>query len=296
MTPPTRSGPPKILAIATLCLWLGLAGCAEERKIDPRSPQLFASFAASLEREPYQHSSKTLIADLIRAGRYKEAEDHLRLLVDGAPSTPLKFAILSTSSNNIEFRGWEKALRWVTPEFEAEEQARFEGLRASEIARAAKENREPLLPEFEPTTAIGLDVSGHVLSNLTRGDEWMAFEVSFYSDKPFGFSTASRAEILEASERYGHPWQGEFVDIATMVEVSGLTELMLELGPPFSNQKTMSVEAKATRSLGAWWALLMLDQALAREVGSLGPDRPLAILLGTHDYFESMVSAHRTPS
>lgn len=274
-----------------LLLVLGLvvtARCARQRPIDPRSPQMFAAYVASSNNSGDNEKFDKAVARLIRAGRYGAAERELLLLIDGAPASDLKKAVLATSWSDIRFFGWEEVLTRLDPAVAA-------ARKRAALARSRSSGFEAIVSRiYDPLiTAIGIDVSGHAVQNLQRPADRMVFEVSYYSDHYFPFSSSDRAAILAHSETYGTDWQGNFVDIDTALSVSGMTPLMLALEQYATSMRIgKSRENRAVRNLATWWAFLAVERALAREMKRLSLPRSVPFLLGTHDFGGYITTVH----
>lgn len=263
---------------------------------------MFAAYAASLTPQGVNQSVDADLHKLVRAGQHDEAERQLLLLIDGAPPSPIKAAVLTTSAANLSFSGWPGALNRLTPSFEAQEQQYVAGLRQRALERAANADpskpRKPWdsIPVYERTTAIGLDLSGHAVENLTNPDGSMSFEVAYYADQPFAFSTSSREQILAACARYPASWQGEFIAAESSLTVTGISHLMMALGPAWRQTTPIPTESAADRAirvLAEWWSFVAIDRALAGEAARLSSPRPVPIVLGTHDFGPDIITVHR---
>ncbi len=214
---------------------------------------MFAQFVATQERGRPNSAFNKAMSDMIRAGRHAEAEERLRLLIDGAPSSALKGAIISTTADDLEFRGWSQLMAIMTES-----------------------------PRAGPITAIGVDISGHSIDGGMTRDGSMAFEVGYYTDAPFAFSQMSRDKIFAESETYGRKWQGGFADVRSDLQISGLSNIATALRPMF--QPDRSGNEQAIQELSYWWVILIIDEALTREIKAVKPPRQVPLILGTHDF------------
>lgn len=285
-----------IALVVSMCI-----SCAEQRSIDPRSPILFAQYASSLDRQGVNRLFNDRVADKIRAGQYDDVERDLRLLIDGAPSSDIKSAIADMYGDYVTFSGWSDVFHPITPQAERVRQKSVANRReeiATALSRKDLSPRSRMLyeaanPSFRPITAIGIDISGHIVENLADREASMPFEVSYYSDLPFPFSRVSRETMLAESKGYASPWQGEFESINTALKITGMSRLMWVLGPSWQPRSPIrNAEDRAIRSLAEWWAVLTLTRALASEVKQLSPVRPIPVLMGTHDFGWHVITVH----
>ena len=260
-----------------LPLLLVVAACtAPDADPDPRSPEMFRSFSAGLDRAGGNPAFDGEIARLIRAQRYDEAERELRLRIDGAPPSALKAATLATSADDLRFAGWERVLARIQPLPRGRPPTR----RVSRLEVYERFHRgKPAV------TAVGIDISHAIVRMLRSEEDALELEVAYYSNGPYPFSRSDRAALLAASASYSPVWQGEFEDVDVALSVTGLTPLLLELrrqGPVTAAPDR--VDEMGMRSLAHWWAILALDRALAGEVARLSPRRPVPFIVGTHDF------------
>ena len=285
----------RLVAIVTLLLTL--IGCAGERMPDPRSPALFAAFASHDDYSTDRRQFDKRMRQLLHARRYTEAEQALLLLIDGAPKSELKAAVLATPVNGVELHGLAEVLHALTPDYAEKEERWYRERFGNSLVSGARSNRRtsgrtPLV------TAIGVDVSGHAIDN-TSDHSKLYLETFLYSDGVRkgdipAFSRLNRAQLVRALEADPSRMNGEFDNVSgSSPSVSGLSELTKAYrGTRVFGQGPRPLPDRALRALAEWWVIVAVDAALARDVPELQPDRRAPIILGTHDFGSTLRTVH----
>lgn len=132
----------------------------------------------------------------------------------------------------------------------------------------------------ERVTAIGIDLTGHC-----DGDE-PGFETSFYSDRSFAFSTATRDDLLAATGDYSTVWQGDFLECEDMLLCHGLAELRAAVRdyPGRYIQSGPLPEDFAGFTVALWVLYLRVHQTIAETLAARGLPQPMPVVVGEHDF------------
>lgn len=135
-------------------------------------------------------------------------------------------------------------------------------------------------------TGLGINISGHF-----EGLE-PAFEVCFYSDTPYPFSTVSISEIMQECKSYGAKWLGRFVASSHHLKVSGFSEIMAIRQPKYieyTEQIPEDPDYKKSNDyicfrLCDWIIYLRAMEALQRDIAKLGLPTKAPIVFSEHDF------------
>lgn len=208
--------------------------------------------AARLLSADYRRAFEREMAGLIRSMAFSEVE---RTIIEGLKSHPSPFsaACLETPADQVRITGWEELF--------------------ADIAAAEGRGKQ--------CTAIGIDLSGH-----GEGEE-PAFEVSLYDDGRFPFSTAGRADILAHNEHYGTPWQGCFVDTSESLQCDGLRQVFQAVSSyeyRFWSHGAELPQYYVGFTLTVWFIYLRVNQAIKRDLETIGLPRPMPVVVGEHDF------------
>lgn len=196
------------------------------------------------------------IVPLIVDANFEQADVAVRLWLERAPPSPLRDVVLATSWKDMSLTGWERVARWIAQ------------------------------PD---TSAIGLDISGHVTSELHAADQPVPFEAGRYSDTAHAFSSATRAE-LQALGRSGRaPWRGAFDDVDVALPIVGLTPVLLALrtfqrAPRYDWSAELRQVHGAVERLVLAWCFLCANRLVARDLQSLRLPREVPFLVGDHSF------------
>lgn len=225
----------------------------------PELPSMgeFGSMQQSFAGSRSENLLRQEVAPLLVDGKMADAEAAIRGWLARAPSSPLRDSLLNTSFAELKIRGWELIAAWVT---------------------------------VPSTTAIGLDFSGHVVSNVIEAhDRPLSFEMGRYATGGYDFGAHPLGELRSLGAEGYVPWQGGFAEIEIGLPISGLSRILLELHrfensvrPDWSAE--MASYGRALVALAEWWcftaACRLIDEGLrARSFG-----RQVPVLVGTHDF------------
>lgn len=130
-------------------------------------------------------------------------------------------------------------------------------------------------------TAVGIDLSGY----------WEAtgpgFEVSFYTDASFPFSTSDRTELLAATEADAPVWQGKYEDVQPLLTCSGAETLDAALRDyPYrhwTGSDDMPDDFPAYFA-AVWFLYLRINEALAHAITTGRLRHAIPIVVGQNDY------------
>lgn len=204
------------------------------------------------------------LRELIRAGAFDELEERLTRWDDRHPS---RFSPLwrEVAADDVAITGWDQLHADI----------------------------QELTDRGKQVTAVGIDLTGHA-----EGDG-PAFEVSYYDDGPYSFSTASRDDMLRENESYGTRWAGGFIDIESPLSCSGLERLHeAVMGYADRHWLPRRDEAPPTDFAGytlAIWALYSrVHQAIKRALRKHGMPRPMPVLVEEHDFGPWLGSVYLT--
>ena len=138
-------------------------------------------------------------------------------------------------------------------------------------------------------TAIGIDLSGY------WEETGPGFEVSFYSDTPFPFSTSDRTALLAATETDAPVWQGRYEDVRPLLTCTGLETLDAALRDyPYRhwNGSDEMPEDFPAYFAAVWFLYLRVNEALARSLESNSLPRSMPVVVGQHDYGPSFETVY----
>lgn len=230
---------------------------------DAPEPGAFSDMAASFGGRGRASIVERDIEPLVVEGRFAEAERVIRSWLEQAPASQLRDTVLAADWERMSLSGWAQVDRWVA----------------------------------QPgTTAIGLDLSGHVTGNIARETDPVAFETSRYADRIFADSTTETLRALSRGRR--DPWRGEFEEVDTAVAIVGQAPVILLLeafrrAPRFDWPPALIQQHRAVERLAMLWCYVCANRLVAREIATRPPARPLPFVVGDHDFaaFPSVVHA-----
>ena len=190
------------------------------------------------------------ISRLIREDRFAEAEANLLAALERIPSD-LSAKCRALSVTAITMTGWDEVDRMI----------------ATPVGKAGK-----------LCTAVQIDMSNHVNSS----DGSPGIEVSLYSDSAFPFSTSSKEQLLAHNEAYCPPWTGDFEEIGSPLELTGLGLLNQELERQLVRQP-QTTEGKACFVIAELFRTMRFKQAVQRDLGARTWGRLIPVLVGSNE-------------
>ena len=190
-------------------------------------------------------------AGLIRALDFDALAADLESQIDENPS---RFAALSRAAlrGAVTISGWEEL--------------------AADMAALTAKGRQ--------VTALGIDLTGHC-----EGAE-PGFEISFYGDSSFAFSTATRENLLAASGDYSTPWQGDFLECEPLLECRGLAALHTAIReyPDRFVQSGPLPQDFAGFTIALWILYLRIHRTIAETLAARGLPQAIPVIVGEHDF------------
>jgi hypothetical protein len=155
---------------------------------------------------------------------------------------------------------------------------------------------ETLARDGRSCTAIGIDLSGHA-DRQVQPDTTLepGFECSYYDDSIFGFSTASREEILSQCESGTMAWTGSFLHIDHALTCDGLGKLYSSLAgyqhrywrPPVAAAYSTATDVPqdfVAFTLGSWFLYLRVHKAICSDLQIRGLPHRMPVVVGQHDF------------
>jgi hypothetical protein len=216
----------------------------------------FAPMSASFGGDARDNIVDRDIVPLILDGEFEQAQAALHLWLERAPPSPLRDLVMASHWEDLSLLGWDAI-----------------GSRLAEPS----------------TAAIGLDLSGHVTSELRDPGQPVPFETGRYTDRAFPFSTATLTALRAHGRSGREPWRGAFQDVDLALSITGMARVLLALRK-FQHERRhdwppeLCQMHRAVERLALAWCFLCANRLVARDINTLGLPRPLPFLVGDHSF------------
>ena len=209
--------------------------------------------------------------------RFKELGRKLIAYVAASGDDAMKLAVVESGLNRVVIDGLPVAFERLN---DIERSRREAASSARGAAYGSSSGGHPT--HYRPVTAIGINISSHAMERDVPLDRPLAFEVSYYTDRAFPFSTTGHEELVnECADGYPYPWQGKG-DADCSVEAIGIRPFIAfyqRLG-----DQPGEAELGAKLFLLEWWLYLRILEGLGRALGFRKAPRIVPVILGTHDF------------
>lgn len=230
------------------------------RKVD------WAEFSRPFQQNGTDRVLEAELKELCLRYDFKEVQRRLLACIDASGSPILRKAVVETTVNPIRIKGLSKAFERLDD---------FEIARNVERARSAGRARD-----FRPVTAIGIDISSYIWDGVPKHGEPLPFEVYFYTDHDFPFSTADHNRLVEIAGTAPLPWQGGG-EVETAICTVGIHPYIGAL-LALREEEAWGADVNARIFLAEWWLYALIARELARALDGRPAPRVVPVILGTH--------------
>lgn len=214
------------------------------------------------------------LRELMLDSDFKEVQRRLLAMIKQSGDYALKKSVVETTVNRIAIKGLGRAFEALD---DIERSRDYQRRRAADNAAGRDRGTKP----YRPITAIGVNISSHAFEGIREEPRPLQFEVSFYTDGRFAFSTADHETLVALCRAGEAPWQGSGgVDVS--VHAAGIQHFvadMLSMG----DGEPSGPELAARIFLAQWWLYVTIARELSRALVSHTAPRVVPVLLGTHD-------------